>query len=561
MPFRDPRIRVLLLASLTGAPACGAGPGEAEPAGAPVAITSADTIRSGEVAAPLRDSLVVKVTDAKGKGVPRQPVEWIAPYPAGELSPAETVTDDRGFARAAWTLGRISGNQVAVARTVTTEGPATVRFTAAAAPGPLSSLQLSGQSLVAVGQDRQITLTRRDAYGNLIAGRTVAWSSPDTTVARVNASTGLVRGVAPGSTRVMVATEGRETGTTITVVQAASFLAFDAERSGTVGAALSEPLVVRLTDIAGHGVARQAVTWSSQTAGGTLAVGDGLTDDLGYARATWTLGRTPGTHYATARATTGNGTVVVQFRAEAAAGPVASVVVSPGTVVLGSGQSRPLSAVSTDTYGNRVAGVAVTWSSSNAAAATVDPQSGLVRAVAAGTATITAVAGGKTGTAGVAVDPQALLIDDFDSENGGRSTDNYTGFANWEVVAGSVDLVGTGIYDDFLPPENGLGVDLDGTTRQAGTLRSRTAFELMPGDYVLSFQLAGSPRISDPNTVVISLGAVYRESFTLAQLEPLRTITRSVSVPAHTSARLEFAHQGGDNYGILLDNVTLYRKP
>ncbi|HEV2148863.1 MAG TPA: Ig-like domain-containing protein [Longimicrobiaceae bacterium] len=553
------------MASLAGSAlallaAC-ASPGEPEPAGAPVAIVSADTIRAGEVAAPLADSLIVKVTDAKGRGVPRQSVEWIAPFGGGEVSPVQAVTDDRGFARTAWTLGRSAGTQVAVARTVTTEGPQTVRFTAVASPGPLAALQISGQTLVAVEQERQLTVTRRDAYGNAITARPVAWRSSDTTVARVEAATGRVRGVAPGSAQVTVASEGRELGMTLTVVMAASFTAFDTVRAGTVGAAVAEPLLVRLTDARGRGVARQPVAWSSATAGGALAAVDGLTDDQGYARATLILGRTSGSYYATARATTGNGIVMVQFRAVAAPGPVSVVAVSPASVLLGAGQTRQLAATATDAYGNRVAGAAAAWSSSSAAVATIDPQVGLVRAVGPGSATITATIQGKTGTAAVVVDPLILLEDDFDSENGGRWADNYTGFAKWEVVAGSVDLVGTGLYDDFLPPENGVGVDLDGTTKQAGTLRSRTAFVLEPGEYQLSFQLAGSPRPSDPNTVVVSLGDAYRESFTLAQFEPLRTITRTVTVPARTTARLEFAHLGGDNYGILLDNVKLFRKP
>ena len=41
---------------------------------------------------------------------------------------------------------------------------------------------------------------------------------------------------------------------------------------------------------------------------------------------------------------------------------------------------------------------------------------------------------------------QALTIfeDNFDSENGGNYQLNYSGFANWDVTDGTVDLIGEG---------------------------------------------------------------------------------------------------------------------
>ncbi|GAG24086.1 unnamed protein product, partial [marine sediment metagenome] len=44
---------------------------------------------------------------------------------------------------------------------------------------------------------------------------------------------------------------------------------------------------------------------------------------------------------------------------------------------------------------------------------------------------------------------------------------------------------------------------------------------------------------------------------TLALKEPFRTIAHTISVPFSTSAKLIFAHVGGDNEGLLLDNVKL----
>lgn len=69
-----------------------------------------------------------------------------------------------------------------------------------------------------------------------------------------------------------------------------------------------------------------------------------------------------------------------------------------------------------------------------------------------------------------------LLSDNFNSENGGAGTLNYAGFVNWTVSDGSVDLCGNG-FCDFLPG-NGLYVDMDGSTGNAGKLTSVATFTL-----------------------------------------------------------------------------------
>ena len=156
--------------------------------------------------------------------------------------------------------------------------------------------------------------------------------------------------------------------------------------------------------------------------------------------------------------------------------------------------------------------------------------------------------------------PQGVVFrDDFNGENDGRYELNYTGFAQWRVERGSVDLIGTAPFDDFLPREHGMGVDLDGTTKAAGRLVTRRALRLRPGRYTLSFDLAGCPRPSAPNRVRVSLGGLFARTFTLAQYAPVKTYTFHLRVTHTTSARLAFDHAGGDNYGILLDNVELRR--
>ncbi len=147
-----------------------------------------------------------------------------------------------------------------------------------------------------------------------------------------------------------------------------------------------------------------------------------------------------------------------------------------------------------------------------------------------------------------------ILEDDFNSENQERGTLNYSNLVNWDVIQGSVDLIGHGFWDFF--PDYGLYLDLDGSTGKASKLQSKTIFELESGKYQLDFELAGSP-MSGPNTVTVSLGSLYQEKFSLNQNEPFSKITREISVPKSANEVIIFEHSGEDNQGLLLDNVKL----
>jgi len=85
------------------------------------------------------------------------------------------------------------------------------------------------------------------------------------------------------------------------------------------------------------------------------------------------------------------------------AGAVAQVVVTPASAALDAlGLTQRFSATARDANGNVISGQAFTWTSDNPIVALVDP-SGVVTAVANGTATITAAAAGVSGTATLAV--------------------------------------------------------------------------------------------------------------------------------------------------------------
>lgn len=145
----------------------------------------------------------------------------------------------------------------------------------------------------------------------------------------------------------------------------------------------------------------------------------------------------------------------------------------------------------------------------------------------------------------------------FDGENGGATALNYTGFSNFTVADGTVDLIGT---------PNGFGiacaggagacVDLDGSTGNAGALTS-TPLNLAAGSYTLSFDLSGNQRGGSSDTVEISLGSLFGTSITLAPGEAFQSFTYNFDVAADTIASLIFQNLGGDNIGAILDNVAL----
>lgn len=169
--------------------------------------------------------------------------------------------------------------------------------------------------------------------------------------------------------------------------------------------------------------------------------------------------------------------------------------------------------------------------------------------------TLPAAAESKPGLPGGNVRVERVIIsDDFNAENKGRGQLCYDGFENWFVRSGEVDLIGRGFYDAY--PDHGLYVDLDGGGSLASTFQSKGAFRLSAGAYQLELDLAGNPERTT-NTVTVSLGGLYNESFTLDAKEPFHTIRRQVTVTQAVNAALVFKHASRDGAGLLLDNVRL----
>lgn len=150
-----------------------------------------------------------------------------------------------------------------------------------------------------------------------------------------------------------------------------------------------------------------------------------------------------------------------------------------------------------------------------------------------------------------------LLQDNFEAQ-GLRLN---TSLAQWNVVRGTVDVIGPNDGYGILCNGSTRCVDLDGSTGSAGRIESKLSFNYTPGaHFELTFQLSGNQRFGGPDSLHVSFGDAFAD-ITL----PFNASFSNYSLafdPAHMgAARVAFDHAGGDNVGLILDNVSLTSVP
>jgi uncharacterized protein YjdB len=248
------------------------------------------------------------------------------------------------------------------------------------------AIQPTAASLT-VGQTTTLTIVIKNANGVVVTDRVVSWSSSNTLVATVSSS-GVVKAVASGTATITATSEGRSAGATITVTPSPVGSVTVQPLSTSLAVGQTTPLAATVKDANGTVVTDRLVTWSSNnTAVATVNGTTGVVTAVSVGSAMIT---------ATSEGRSGSAGVTVT------AVPVASVAVQPTTQNLFVGQTAVLSATVTDANGTVVTDRPITWASSNTLVASVSP-TGVLTAVAPGSATITASAGGKSGAATVVV--------------------------------------------------------------------------------------------------------------------------------------------------------------
>jgi uncharacterized protein YjdB len=327
----------------------------------------------------------------------------IASTPAGghvQLSARVTTETGRALPGAVVTWRAMDTRYLSVSPTGTVTGvaPGTTRIIAmssAVADTAIVTVSTAAITLLSVkpefatfasGLTMQLNATALDANGNQLTGRTVGWSSSDPSIASISAS-GVVTGAKMGDVTVTATSEGLVAASKVHV--SPGRLKNVTVSPGSVGLVVhgTQQLKASFTDAAGNTTTGTAVTWASSNSSIAAVSATGVVTGLNPGSATIS---------AKSSGVTGYSTLAVSVD------PVGSVTVSPASVSLVSGDTRQFSTVIKDANGIVLTGQVVAWSSSNSSIITVSP-SGLVTAKGAGSATVTAAAGGASGSASLSV--------------------------------------------------------------------------------------------------------------------------------------------------------------
>lgn len=239
---------------------------------------------------------------------------------------------------------------------------------------------------VIVGQTVSLTASVLDAAGNELTGHKVFWVSADSNFATVS-PTGVVTGRYVGTVPIAASVEGKTATAQVQVipVPVVAVRVSPASRDLTVGE--TAQLTAEALDARGNVLPGRSVEWSSNRPNVASVNGSGAVSAVA-----------PGSAVITATVEGKSGVAAITVSPK----PVASVVVSPSAATLVVGQTIELEAEPRDASNQPLSGRAVTWSSNNPDVATVT-STGIVAALSAGTATITASSEGKSGTATIEV--------------------------------------------------------------------------------------------------------------------------------------------------------------
>jgi uncharacterized protein YjdB len=314
-------------------------------------------------------------------------------------SAAIATVDDAGAVR-----GAGPGTATITATDGTVSGSATITVLAPP-PAPVARVAVTPAArTLEIGQTVGLTAAASDAAGNVQDGRGPAsWTSSNPAVATVSGA-GLVTAVGAGSATVTGTIEGVNGTATITVnpppppppAPVARVTVTPASRTLEIGQTVG--LAAAPLDAAGNPLTgRGSAVWTSGNPAVATVNAAGVVTAVGAGTVTIT-----GTIENVA------GTATVTVNAPPPPAPVARVDVS-GSPALAIGATAQLTATPFDAAGTRLDGrPAATWSTSSAAVATVSA-AGLVTAVGAGSATITATIEGVNGATTITVNPPPVV--------------------------------------------------------------------------------------------------------------------------------------------------------
>lgn len=336
---------------------------KAKPVGAVILSPAQVSIEAGQTR-----QLTAQVTDDQGNVLTGRPIAF-----STNNQSVATVT----------AAGVVTGVAVGAATITATSEGKTGTADVTVIPVPVATVEVSPPtSDLTVGQSGQLTATAKDARGNVLTGRAVAWTSGAPSVATVSVS-GVVTAVGAGNAVIFATIEGRTGSATVNVRQIAvtSVTVTPAVNSIAVGASVQLTATVRsgttiLTD--------RGVGWTSSSDAIAVVSSTGRVTGLKAGAVTIT---------ATSEGVSGTAFVTVG---------IASVTVSPNPTTVNTGQTKQLTAVARDASNAIVTGLTFQWASAATQIATVDA-AGLVTGVTPGTVNVSASVGLVSGSSSVTV--------------------------------------------------------------------------------------------------------------------------------------------------------------
>ena len=284
--------------------------------------------------------------------------------------------------------GLTVGSAVVTATSDGRTGSATINVLGA----PATAVNVSFPSTsLSVGSQMQATATPVDAAGQPLTGKTIAWQSANPSIATVT-NTGMVKGIAVGSTNISAIVDGiiKSTKIDVTTQNATSIVMVTTAPSVAVGQ--QSQLDADVLDQNGGQITGATITWSSSNPSIATVSSTGMLKGISAGSAVITAS---------------SGGLSATTTASVAIVSTASVRISPTSLSLNAGATGTLSAQALDANQNVLTGRVVAWASQNPAIATVS-NAGVVTAVNAGSTVLTATIEGKSATAAVSVNPAPL---------------------------------------------------------------------------------------------------------------------------------------------------------
>ena len=257
---------------------------------------------------------------------------------------------------------------------------------------PVSSVVVIAKAALLPGDTTTATAIVRDSIGAPITGRQVAWATSNPMVATISQN-GFINAVGSGAAIITAIVDGAQGFTTIQISAnpiATIQVALSSNTLTTLGSSAIATATAR--DAVGSVLTGRSIAWTSSNPSVATVDANGVVTAVSLGTATIV---------ATGEGKQGSATVTVSQA------PVAVVTLSLNGAVLIS-QTTKINALLQDAQRNTLNNRQIVWASSNPAVVTVT-QAGLATGVSTGTAVITAVSEGITGSINISL-PQTVGV-------------------------------------------------------------------------------------------------------------------------------------------------------